>query len=83
MRKIYQERGTEESFNNEDEDNLDEEESVQLVSSWSDTDGGTSETAKNIVPKTEPPMRKDQKLDEVDLNILKALDIKKPERKKR
>lgn len=89
LKKIYQERDTEESYNNEDGENgaeeekreEEQEESVQPVPPEVTTVVGTAITGKKVVSKTKPPTRQHKKMDEVDLKILHALDRKEPVKK--
>lgn len=77
LRKIYEERETEESYNNEKEDDNEELNAPPVPS----TVPTVKETAKKFVLKTKLPTRQHKKIDEVDLKILQALDQKKPEEK--
>lgn len=77
LRKIYEERETEESYNSGDENNNVEELSAPTVPPAVTTVEGTTEA---VVSNVKQRTRQHKKMDEVDLKILQALQKKEPEK---
>ncbi|XP_054275338.1 uncharacterized protein LOC128996970 [Macrosteles quadrilineatus] len=90
LRKIYQDRNTDESYNNEDGENKDDddisleeqEDSVQSVTSKVTPVVSTSATGIKETMQVKTPRRQHKKMDEVDLKIIKAIEKSEQEEKK-
>ncbi|CAH2001408.1 unnamed protein product [Acanthoscelides obtectus] len=76
LRKIYKERETEESYDNEDEE-IAGPSAASVLTEVTEIEGST----KAVVSKAKPPTRQHKKMDDVDLKILRAMEQTEPEKK--